>query len=367
MKIAYLLINHSSKTLSGGVGKKVRTQVKRWGIAGNNVQVFILATDEFKAEDEYIITIKNSLPIIKEIYRIKSLITLLQAIVEFAPDVIYLRYGLYVFPLHRVFNFAPVIIELNTLDIFEYKYRGVFYYWYNRLLRNILLKRSSGFVTVTDEIATHISITKFNKSTIVIPNCVDLNDFSIVPKTNNKNPKVVFIGHPGYPWHGIDKIIKLSHLLPDIEFEVIGYSRNDLKSKSIDWPQNLHLHGFKMKEGYEDIFRKSDVGISSLALHRIPLKEGSTLKTREYLSFGLPLIIAHDDKAVEILGEQYVLKIPNTEDNMIATYNLIRDFVYAVRGNRVPRKQVELILDLEKTEKMRLEFFEKIYSDNNNL
>ena len=42
----------------------------------------------------------------------------------FHPDLIYLRWGMYVFPSHKFFDIAPVVVEINTNDVLQHKVLG---------------------------------------------------------------------------------------------------------------------------------------------------------------------------------------------------------------------------------------------------
>ncbi|OQX62456.1 MAG: hypothetical protein B5M51_06140 [Anaerolinea sp. 4484_236] len=69
----------------------------------------------------------------REIGRIRAAREMLSAVKRYHPDLIYLRYGMYVFPIHRLMSIAPVVEEINTNDLEQHKELGFVYASYNRL------------------------------------------------------------------------------------------------------------------------------------------------------------------------------------------------------------------------------------------
>ena len=59
------------------------------------------------------------------------------------------------------------------------------------------------------------------------------------------------------------------------------------------------------------------------------------------------------------MGPNFLLRIPNTPDNVETHIDAIRDFVARWKGRRVPRRELEH-LDHEHKEQQRLEFFERV-------
>jgi hypothetical protein len=110
---------------------------------------------------------------------------------------------------------------------------------------------------------------------------------------------------------------------------------------------------------YQTILASADAAISSLALHRVGLAEASPLKSRECLAFGLPLIIAYHDTDLNHEDYDFLLKIPNKEDNIRTHAQVIRDFAYRAKGQRVKREQITNLSQIAK-EKTRIQFFEEI-------
>ena len=125
-------------------------------------------------------------------------------------------------------------------------------------------------------------------------------------------------------------------------------------------PSNLRLHGFLSKEQVREVLLTTDVACGSLALHRNEMEEASVLKIREALAFGLPVIIAYRDTDLNEVILDTILRIPNTESNMVENVEAIRKFAYDMMGKRVDIDSVAPYLDQKQKEITRLAFFQKI-------
>jgi glycosyltransferase involved in cell wall biosynthesis len=368
MRIAYVVLNLEEMTMLGGVGKKIKAQIKLWRELTHEVRVFILAPNEFVFDGILSYSFKfierkyePSIFIQRELSRIKMLKTIIQEVEIYKPDIIYFRYGLYTFPLHRLFLNIPGVIEINTNDVDEYRYRGWFYYWYNRFTRSIIFKQAAGIVTPTHELGQMSFNQVYGKPLTVISNGIDLNEFRSLPPTTNKIPVLAFVATPGFPWNGFDKIIKFAVLCQDIKFQIIGYGRGD---NLYEIPMNVELMGFLNKEEIREALKNVDAVFGTLALHRKKMEEACPLKVREALAYGLPLIYAYKDTDLENINSDCLLRLPNTENNMIENFDRIRKFAYCMRGKRLDRQLVSSRIDQRKKEIERLIFFEDFLLSN---
>ena len=360
MRIASISL-HWPRTLDSGVGKKLDRQIKIWAAGGNEARLFMHTsryTPQSALVPAEVIPYDSAGKARTELNRIAAAKRLVEAVRIYNPDVIYLRLGMYVYPVHRLADIAPLVGETNTNDLTQHERLGKVYALYNRLTRGTLLRRLDGLVAVSRELAEASAFAAFGKPTRVIANGIDLENFEPLPAPSNSTPRLAFIGNPGYLWHGVDKLVALAGLIPDIHLDVIGY---DSLPDSDVLPKNLHLHGYLSAAEYNKILGTADAAISSLGLHRIGLEEASPLKSRECLAHGLPLVLAYIDTDLYDLKADFLLKIPNKEDNIQTHAQAIRDFVYRMRGQRVDRKLIASI-DQNVKERERLKFFEEIIS-----
>lgn len=368
MRIASISL-HWPRTKDSGVGKKLDRQIKIWQAGGHEARLFMHtsryepATDLVPAE---VIPYHSAGTISTELARSRAARQLVSAVRAWRPDVIYLRLAMYVYPVHQLAEIAPLVGEANTNDLTQHEGLGKIYALYNRLTRGLLLRRLDGLVTVSGELAVSPAFARYRKPTRVIANGIDLDNFDPLPPPSNPVPRLAFIGNPGYLWHGVDKLVTLARLLPDICFDIIGYDTlpvgRDFIPSSQPLPENLHLHGYLPASEYRKILGKADAAISSLALHRIGLEEASPLKSRECLALGLPLVLAYKDTDLCDLEADFLLQIPNKEDNIRTHAAAIRDFAYRMRDKRVDRALIAS-LDQKVKERQRVQFFEEIVSN----
>ena len=359
MRIAYVSL-HWPRTRNSGVGKKIQSQVASWNAIGHEARLFMHTSlhepqSELIEADYFFYTASGKLK--TEISRIAAMKRMSEAIQRFHPDLIYLRYSIYVYPAHCLMDIAPVVEEINTNDLTQHEGLGGIYSLYNRLTRGIFLRRVRGLITVSHELAVSPAFASYRKPTRVIANGCQLDDFPQLPAPSNKIPRLVFIGNPGYLWHGVDKLINLACCFSDIHLDIIGYD----KLTGVELlPDNLTLHGYLSMREYQQVLANADIAISSLALHRVQLEEASPLKSRECLAFGLPLVMAYADTDLDDTDCDFLLKIPNKEDNIQTHAQSIRDFAYRMRGRRADRGFLKKHIDSDQKEAMRLSFFEEL-------
>jgi hypothetical protein len=359
MRIAYVSL-HWPRTRDSGVGKKIQAQLAAWRTRGHEARLF-MHSSQHEPQSELIdgdyFFYSTSGKVRTEINRIAAMRRMIEAIRRFRPDLIYLRYSIYVYPAHRLMDIAPVVEEINTNDLTQHEGLGGVYSLYNRLTRGIFLRRVRGLVAVSRELAVSSAFAPYRKPTRVVANGCRLDDFPRLPAPSNEIPHLVFIGNPGYPWHGVDKLMDLACRFSDIHIDIVGYE----KLPGVETlPDNLTLHGYLSMREYQQVLAHADVAISSLALHRVRLEEASPLKSRECLAFGLPMVVAYADTDLEEADCSFLLKIPNKEDNIQTHAQSIHDFAYGMRGRRADREFLKKYIDADQKEATRLSFFEEL-------
>jgi hypothetical protein len=278
---------------------------------------------------------------------------LIAGVRAYQPDVIYLRWAMYVYPLQRLYRIAPAVVEINTNDVEEHKLLGGIKSTYNRLTRGITLGGASGIVYATQELAEMDVFQSFHKPGLVVSNSIDLSAVAPMPAPRNDHPHLAFIGTPGFAWHGVEKLVELARIYPDIVIDVIGY---DHIEGLADLPHNLILHGYRVGAECNHILAQADAAIGTLALHRAGLNEASPLKVRDYASRGIPCILPFRDTDLDDLGSDLILRIPNDQDNIHTHAAEIHDFLLYVQGQRIPRGLVRDRIDNRIKEQQRLNF-----------
>jgi glycosyltransferase involved in cell wall biosynthesis len=357
MRIAYVTIHVAPEIMQGGVGRKIGTQMSLWRGAGHDVTLFSLTPAEipFPGERQFVFDAKTSL-LKREANRASGLMRMLEAVRAYQPEIIYLRFGLYSYPLHRLFKIAPVVLETNSDDRQEYQKRGAFFYWMNRITRGLTFGSAAGMISPSHELVD-VLLPKRDKPFCVISNGMDLSQAESLPPPQNTSPVITLVGSPGMDWHGVDKLIGLGGMFPDLTIQIAGYLQHDV---DIPAPTNVHFLGFLHGKALYDALSKTDVTCGTLALHRKKMNEASPLKVRESLACGIPVIIAYKDTDLNDLELDTILRIPNTENNVIENAERIRKFSYDMIGKRVDINVITPYLDQSKKEEARLSFFEKI-------
>ena len=143
MRIAYVSL-HWPRTRNTGVGKKIQSQITAWRSRGHEARLFMHTSKHEPASDlieAEIIPYEARGKFQTELNRIRAAQALVGAVEGYHPDIIYLRYGIYVYPAHRLMKIAPVIEEINTNDLTQHEDLGGVYSLYNRLTRGIFLRR----------------------------------------------------------------------------------------------------------------------------------------------------------------------------------------------------------------------------------
>ncbi len=360
MRIAYVTMHVEPKNMLGGVGQKIKAQTGCWRQFGHSAGLFALMPN-YRDQDVYTYEGYGALPGLRELTRAMSrsraLSRLIADVRDYQPDIIYLRCGAYVFPLHRLFSVAPVVMELNTNDIAEARNRGWMFYCFNLISRAILLRNVSGFTAVTREIADLPANKRFRKPACVIGNGIDLQLYKPLPPPNHSIPTITLVGSAGMVWHGVDKLISLAALCSDLRIDIVGYDKTNFAQPL---PANVMLYGFLDREGVLQVLTGSDVACGSLALHRNNMQEGSTLKVREALAHGIPVLLGYRDTDLVNLKSECLMELPNTEDNVVSHAAQIRSFAYRMMGRRFDRDEIAGRIDQRHKESARLAFFDEI-------
>lgn len=339
-----------------GVANKIESQVSAWRAAGHTAEVFCaVKSSRARGHSDW-----HRFPFENAFDRARATVRLQRAALRFAPDVVYLRYDLYLPPMGLLLRRRPGVVEINADDRAEaVLVRGARGRLYNELNRRLLLRRARAFVCVTHELARSASFARFRRPTAVVGNAIDLSRISPLPATPGSRPRVAFLGTSGQPWHGVDKLLWLAGQLPDVDFDLIGWTTADCPTPP---PPNMTAHGVLPRGEYEPLLAACDLAIGTLALHRKHMTEACPLKVREYLAYGLPVVIAYDD--TDFLDDErwFLLRLPNTEDNVRGGVDAIRSFLDSIRGRRVPRADVEKEIGSAHKEALRLAFLESVVS-----
>ena len=345
MRIAYL--TEWSPYAETGVLKKLVNQVSTWRTLGVEAEVFaICPLQDVKPACNYlqfgrVIGTFNQSALEKYPFarlgylnKIFSVPEVKRRLRTFRPDVIYYRQQGPWYPgLGSLLRVAPTVVEINIVQE-ESKLWGFFLGVLDSNTKAFVQSRDKGFVCMTDEIAEPFR--KTGLSVAVIPNALPLTPPAFFPPSGNKVPNLVMVATPlrtSACWHGVDKLFDLAKALPEFQIHVVGYTASQYPEQQI--PSNLHFHGVVVGDALAAIYARCDIGIASVAAYRHNAKEGCALKTREYLAYGLPVILGYVEAEKPLREADFMLQIGNYENNVKDSIGAIRQFVLMWMGRRV--------------------------------
>jgi hypothetical protein len=339
MKIAYLL--HWPEGPESGVFRKVLDQVSYWVAAGHSVTFFLAAPPERRpAYEDAVKGIGAALeyfPMVGFFGRWMRWRGLKRRLEAGKFDAIYHRFDLATPGLISAMKPGQWVVEINSNDRVEYALTPGLRDYYNRLTRNRLFSRAGTGIFVTRELANAPEFSAFRGPREVIANGSDFRTIPQAPVPSAAAPvELLFMGSDGHSWHGVDKLTALAKARPDWTIHALGVSEVMFHG---DRPKNIQLPGRLARKDYVPLVARCAAGFGTLALHRKQMNEACALKVREYLAFGLPVILGYTD--VDIPNDaSYALHLSNTEDNVSGNIERIGAFVEGWRGRRVPRNEI---------------------------
>ncbi len=307
-----------------GIMKKVFAEAKAfsseydvyiWGFTNNEVVYFhndekhIVGSFKNKAERRklYFTELKNF------------------AIAEKA-DVFYFRYAttdFFLLDMLKAFKKSGIT---NIVEIPTYPYNGEFksnlkrraIYALDVMLRGKLKKYTDRIVIFTGK---YDSI--FNIPTIPTMNGVDYDDITPVIREEHDDIKLIAVASM-LPHHGFDRLLegmkkyydsepikKVTALIVGDGEELSKYQELVSNSKCSD---HIQFAGNLFGDELNNAFYNADIAVGSLGLHRIGILNGSTLKNREYVARGLPIVYSTTDPLLE--GKWFAYKLESNETSV---------------------------------------------------
>ena len=160
-------------------------------------------------------------------------------------------------------------------------------------------------------------------STIKMPNCVPYD--KIHPRSSkynlkNKTIRLTCVANFMY-WHGIDRLIKGLKKY-DGSYNIVlnivgGGSEIDNLVKMSSGMKNVVFHGVKIGDELSAIFDETDIAVDALGRHRSGVYYNSSLKGKEYVARGIPVVSAVKTDLDELHGFKYYLRLPSDESSIV--------------------------------------------------
>ena len=174
------------------------------------------------------------------------------------------------------------------------------------------VRSAKAVLAVTDEIRKYqLERQDKDKESYIYCNGIIPSEIStLADRRDPAGVNAAFVSGIFSAWHGLDLLISELAKPSSIELAInaklkvhlVGQLTNEhiLRISEISGADRfIKIHGHLTAEEYLPILEESDIGMGSLAMHRIGLGEGATLKVREYLAMGLPVYSGHKDVAFD--------------------------------------------------------------------
>lgn len=347
-KISYFaVLLEGSKT---GAAKKVDDQANVWKLMGYQVDIVVLTQENFAMDwnhkSDYIVFHES-----KGVGKLRIRYQIIKSILDEKPDILYLRDS-FPFVLPRKKAETKIVLEVQSKLQTEVFSRSFILGAFSILLDTFYLKKIDKFIFVSTELSQTKRFKKYIKpgKSTVISNGIALERITKLEISSKTNEfEFIFLGQDGQPWHGVEQIIELARVMPEYKFHIVGIS-----IPLINQSQNLFFYGHLTEVEYLPIASKCCAAIGTLNLKAKKMKEGSSLKLREYLALGLPVIIRYSDSDF-MEYRDFILQIPDNEDPITNFTQAIDEFARYWHGRRVSRNLIAHV-DMNVKERTRLSF-----------
>lgn len=201
--------------------------------------------------------------------------------------------------------------EVEEMRLVRGGWKGRFASALESIAGKFVIRRNRGLLAVTNEILEY----QKERSGVCFAGAVYPNgiDVELVPVLADKRQSGVFnmafICTFFSGWHGLENLFEsvLSfagnnpgselkvHLIGELSKEQVAIiGRSDVLSSV------FVIHGLLSSRQYRAVMESCDIGVGSLALEKKGLYEASTLKVREMLAMGLPVVSGHDDSSLPV-------------------------------------------------------------------
>ena len=206
-------------------------------------------------------------------------------------DYVYIRYDAFSYKgykaLSKIYKHSNrIYLEIPTYYVPAFTLKNYIKHYFDKHLKKYIYK-----IIINSNQKTIYGI-----ETLMITNGVEIE--KIVPRKPIYDDKInVALVASISDYHGVDKIIQAVETETNINnviFHIVGegskYSKYlvDIKNKGLQ--DRIILYGKLAGRELDNIFNKCEIGISSLANKEKGVLFSSTIKSKEYLSKGIPVI-----------------------------------------------------------------------------
>ncbi|QMT16759.1 glycosyltransferase [Planococcus maritimus] len=387
MKVLYLVYLDLETTDFLGVKKKILWQLEGMKKLGLDVELAYKKNNDLvfineRGEKKEVYSLG------KAWYRIAIYKGLKKALNNRDIDVVYIRTPGFI---DLIFYLTLKMVKKKNKKVFlelpTYPIGKEFITHYKQLIRNKEFLKFSSKVPVglihkiysrrmkkhVDNIVTFMPYKRiWGIEVIEIDNGVSVESVPLIKNVGNSEVFTIIAVANIDSWHGYDRVIRgMSEYYkepsesnkPRVIFKLVGEGKelNNLieLAKKLNVFECVEFLGRKDGEALNSIFDSSHIAISSIGMHRIGLKYGSTLKTKEYCARGVPFIYGYNEK--NISSEfKYALKV-SAEDtalniNEIISFqkNVARDSCFSTKMREFALENFTWDKQMEKVKKNML-------------
>ena len=320
-KIIYIFTDNIDSKKLIGVKKKITGQINAFKNKNYDVDLVKFKNKSCFINEKKIFSYKNNFH--------KRLIMwnrLFNYIKNHDYKIMYIRYSFsdiyFYYFLKKIYKFNLIsIIEFPTFPYDGERKVNNLKIFLNILFDKIFRRRIYKYISFCINFNNYKKI--YNIKSISIQNGVDLESIEYIDDyKKNKNFNLIGVGNVSF-WHGYDRVIKSLHEYykrnrkRKIYFHIIGEGDEIINLKKLTQKLSLNryifFYGFLEGEDLKNIYKSSNFGVDSLALFRKNLSFASSLKLKEYISLGLPVIMGYRDIGLIKLNKLIYI-VPNSND-----------------------------------------------------
>lgn len=341
MKVLYIYLDNVT---SLGVVKKVKSKIKLLSKSGIEIEgIFLNRKIQSARFEDNISFVPLSIPVLPLLFNRRyirnfklhfqnnhDLKYLYKALnIEVAKrefDVILFRYPIsnkYLYRFCKKYK-NKIVFEHNTKELVELQLNDKRDLDYKNELKygSKVLSNSRGIIGVGHEVVQY-QLERSNcpdLSNAVIPNSIEVDELKTrdIPYFDEISYNFLFLTGSPSSWVGIDIVLKSLSEFKDVSKKINLYIVGKENSKLVQLSDSLNLnasvHFVGEKKGIEldYYFNNCHLAFGTMAMQRVGLSEGSSLKVLEYASRGIPFVVGYDDNNFENnkAFEPFFLKIP---------------------------------------------------------
>ena len=331
MKIAHINIIFSKGNMVG-VERKLIEEAK--AMVKNNIDVYILNREKngFENNINYINIDEffNKKGKLFELYIRMFKYNLIEKVINLSKyDFFIIRYTFVDF---SAFKFAKkyknrIITEHHTKELDEIKVQNIkepfktFQYLLEKYFAKYFFKNVYGIIGISSDVVESVQKrVGINLNRYVLSNGITINSFNTLKERKiEKTINIIFVASIFQKWHGLDRLIKSLQIYNggyDIILHIIGNVKDEdmnLIKTFTNKKCKINYYGKLSKTELEKIYYNTHIAIDSLAMFRIGMSESSTLKSKEYIKYGLPFLYSAPDPDMKKI-QKYLFNCKNNED-----------------------------------------------------